>query len=305
MRAGTGTSIFHPLAILPAAIWGGTWIALKISHMDGTEFAFARSFFGGVALFAIALALRRRIALPRRLAPTMIGMSLTLGGFFGLAFTGAERLPAAVGSLLGNIAPISTVVLAALILHERPTIRQYAGVALAFAGVFIIAWPDLGRTGDLIAIAIMLVAAVMQSFNTIFMKQAIAEDQLVINAYQCTLGGIVILAVVAVTGLARPIAPTLAVVGSVAYVAIVATAFAQLLWSRALRIFSASGASMIIFMVPVFGHIWSWLVLRERIDPFEVAGAVLVLAGMVTSAPAPVSGARIPYGALERTCQSS
>ncbi|HXP92629.1 MAG TPA: DMT family transporter [Candidatus Binatia bacterium] len=285
MTAAARTSIFHPLAILPAAIWGGTWIALKISHMGGTEFAFARSFFGGIALFAVVFLLRRPVAIPRRLAPTLVLMSLTFGAFFGLAFTGAERLPAALGSLLGNIAPISTVVLASFFLHERPTIKQIAGVALAFLGVFVIAYPKLGHAGDVVAIGLMLAGALMQSVNTICMKRAIEQDQLVVNAIQCTFGGLAILAFVFATGTYRPIEPTPEVLGSIAYVAILATALANLLWSRVLTLFTASGASMIIFMAPVFGHIWSWLILREPVDPLEVAGAVLVIGGMAISTP--------------------
>jgi O-acetylserine/cysteine efflux transporter len=253
--------------------------------MGGAEFAFARAFFGGFALLLIALALRRSFAIPRRLIPTLALMTLTFAGFFGFAFAGAERLPAALGSLLGNIAPISTIVLAALILRERPMRRQYAGVGLAFLGVFIIAYPKLGHVDDIVAIAVMLLAAVMQSINTLCMKHAIALDQIAVNAIQGTAGGLVIFAVAAAAGQMHPVEPTVPVVASVLYVALVATALAQLLWSRILTLFPASTASMIIFMVPVFGHIWSWSILREPVDPFEVAGAVFVIAGMVTAAP--------------------
>ncbi|HXF33079.1 MAG TPA: DMT family transporter [Candidatus Acidoferrales bacterium] len=287
MTAAARSSIFHPLAILPAAIWGGTWIALKISHMGGTEFAFARSFFGGVALFGVAALLGRRIAIPGRLVPTMILMSLTFGAFFGLAFTGAERLPAALGSLLGNIAPISTLVLAALFLRERPTLKQIAGIALAFAGVCVIAFPKLGHVADLVAIGLMLAGAFMQSVNTICMKRAILQDQIVVNAFQCTFGGLAILAYLFATGSFRPIEPTAPVIGSIVYVALLATALANLLWSRALTLFTASTASLIIFMAPVFGHVWSWLILHEPVDPFEVAGAAMVIAGMAVSVPRP------------------
>lgn len=283
--ASRSSSIFHPLAILPAAIWGGTWIALKTSGMGGIEFAFARAFFGGLALFAVVLALRRRIAVPAAYVPTLVLMSLTFGAFFGLAFAGAERLPAALGSLLGNIAPISTLLLSALILHERPRGRQCAGVALAFLGVFIIAAPKLGHVSDIVAIGFMLLAAVMQSVNTICMKRAIALDQFVVNAIQGTFGGLAIFLVLFATGGFHAVQPTPQVIGSVAYVALLATAFANVLWSRALTIFSASTASTIIFMAPVFGHLWSWLILRETIDPVEIAGATLVIGGMALGAP--------------------
>lgn len=285
MKAVRSSSIFHPLAILPAAIWGGTWIALKISGMAGAEFAFARAFFGGLALCAVVVVLRRPIAIPRAFVPTLALMSLTFGAFFGFAFAGAERLPAALGSLLGNIAPVSTLLLAALVLRERPSVRQCAGVALAFLGVFVIAAPKLGRAGDVAAIGLMLLGAVMQSINTICMKRAIALDQLVVNALQSTFGGLAILIVLVASGRFHPVAPTPQVVGSVAYVALLATAFAQILWSRALTIFKASTASTIIFMAPVFGHVWSWLILHERVDPIEIAGAALVIGGMALGAP--------------------
>jgi drug/metabolite transporter (DMT)-like permease len=176
-------------------------------------------------------------------------------------------------------------VLASIFLHERPTVRQIAGVLLAFLGVVVIAYPKLGAVNDIIAMLIMLAGAFMQSVNTICMKRAIDQDQLVINAIQCTFGGLAILAFIFATGSFRPISPTPEVLGSIAYVAILATAVANLLWSRALTLFTASGASMIIFMAPVFGHVWSWLILREAIDPFEVAGATMVIAGMAISTP--------------------
>ena len=60
--------------------------------------------------------------------------------------------------------PVFVAILSATILHEHPTRAQWAGIAIAVAGAFVIAWGDWGRGTDaLIGDALALLGAMLVS----------------------------------------------------------------------------------------------------------------------------------------------
>lgn len=68
----------------------------------------------------------------------------TVGGFW-LWYTGAVRVSGAEAAIFTAVAPVSGVVLAALVLGEPLTAARLAGLALVVVAVFVIAGPVLRR----------------------------------------------------------------------------------------------------------------------------------------------------------------
>ena len=75
-------------------------------------------------------------------------LSQTLGWL--LITSSLPRLPAAVSSLLLLLQPAAALVLAAIVLHEQPTLVQVAGALLVCLGVLALTWnpPSRGRGGS-------------------------------------------------------------------------------------------------------------------------------------------------------------
>jgi drug/metabolite transporter (DMT)-like permease len=75
-------------------------------------------------------------------------LSQTLGWL--LITSSLPRLPAAVSSLLLLLQPAAALVLAAIVLHERPTPLQITGALLVCLGVLALTWspPSRGRGGS-------------------------------------------------------------------------------------------------------------------------------------------------------------
>jgi drug/metabolite transporter (DMT)-like permease len=75
-------------------------------------------------------------------------LSQTLGWL--LITSSLPRLPAAVSSLLLLLQPAAALVLAAIVLHERPTLLQVTGALLVCLGVLALTWspPSRGRGGS-------------------------------------------------------------------------------------------------------------------------------------------------------------
>ncbi|HEX7473074.1 MAG TPA: EamA family transporter [Candidatus Limnocylindrales bacterium] len=93
----------------------------------------------GVAVVAAILLTRRAWRLPRSVVP--LAMAVGVGdmagnGFFVLAAQ-AGRLD--VASVLSSLYPVTTIVLAAIVLHERVSRAHAAGIAVAAAAIVLIA----------------------------------------------------------------------------------------------------------------------------------------------------------------------
>ena len=90
------------------------------------------------ALLLLAVAFRSRIklALPDLPALFAIGV-LDVGADVLFAFATTLGLLSVV-SILSSLYPVSTVILARIVLNERMARSQQAGIGLAFAGVLLI-----------------------------------------------------------------------------------------------------------------------------------------------------------------------
>jgi drug/metabolite transporter (DMT)-like permease len=94
---------------------------------------------GVPALLLVVLATRSGFGLPRRLWPAIAVMGLfdaAANAMFAAASAEGED---SVVAVLGSLYPLTTVLLAAVLLRERPHRVQVAGVMLAFVGVALIA----------------------------------------------------------------------------------------------------------------------------------------------------------------------
>lgn len=112
------------------------------------QIVFSRSFF---ALIVLILWLAWRGEFPRAIYTTRIWghigrcMFGSVGMFLG--FISLAYLPLPDATALGYVAPLMTVVLAALILGETVRVYRWSAVALGFAGVIVMLHDHLGE-GD-------------------------------------------------------------------------------------------------------------------------------------------------------------
>jgi drug/metabolite transporter (DMT)-like permease len=120
--------------------FGFFFIALAQTHADAGLYPLATTRLTSLALLVVAaLVLRRplRIAPPGRLTVAAAGaLDMSSNVLYVLA---AHAGPLAIAAVITSLYPAGTVALAALVLHERLVRVQWAGVAIAFAGVLCMA----------------------------------------------------------------------------------------------------------------------------------------------------------------------
>jgi S-adenosylmethionine uptake transporter len=203
-----------------------------------------------------------------------------------LFFWGIGRVPLAQAIALTFIAPLISLLLAGVFLHEKIGARSVAGSAVAFAGVLVIVFgqarADVGND-VLLGLAAIIGSALCYAVNIILMRhQALAAKPLEINFFQCLTILAIWIALLPLVGV--PDWPG----GQWLWIGI-----ASLLSTSGTLLFAwayARGEASYLAATEYSGFLWAalcgWLVFRESVSLYTLAGAVLIVGGCVIAARA-------------------
>jgi len=248
--------------------------------------------FANVA-FASALYLPRRLPRPSRTTLTIHvarGALVTVMAF--LFFWGIGRVPLAQGIALTFIAPLIALLLAALLLDEKIGSRSIGGSVAAFAGVIVIVFGQAhARLGShvLLGSAAILASALCYAGNIVMMRhQALAARPLEINFFQSLT--VMVLWLVALPFVRLPSWPG----GQWPWIVVAASlsTLGTLLYGWAYARGEASYLSVTEYSAFLWAAALGWIVFSERVSPYTLGGAVLIVAGCVAAARR--KGAELP-----------
>jgi O-acetylserine/cysteine efflux transporter len=268
------------LAIFVAILWGLAFVATRIG-LD--SFSPAQ-----LAMLRFAIASLPIVALPRPAVrwPLLAATGLTLfAGQFILQFLGmAHGIPPGLASLVVHTQAFFTVLFAALVLRERPTRRHVGGMAIAFAGLALIA-ATAGADLRLPGLALTLGSAVSWGIGNIFLKRLGRLPQLDLMIWLSLVPPLPALALaIAGEGAAAVVA---ALAGApwhawaaVLYLGLVATAVAYTLWGRLLARYPVATVTPFALLVPFVGALASSIAFGERFGPLRLAGMTCVMLGL-------------------------
>ncbi|QFT72555.1 DMT family transporter [Ruegeria sp. THAF33] len=134
------------LRILSGLLMAGMFVSVKAvsAGVPLGQIVFFRSFF---AIFPLVVFLWIRGEFPSGLATERPGAHFLRAGFGALAlfgsFAAVARLNLAEAILISQLSPILMALGAAILLAERLTRWRIWGLALGFAGIVVLIWPEL------------------------------------------------------------------------------------------------------------------------------------------------------------------
>ncbi|QIK80018.1 DMT family transporter [Sphingomonas piscis] len=213
------------------------------------------------------------------------GVLSTLMGF--LFFWALGRVPLAQAIALSFIAPLIALFLAAALLHEEVGRRTVIASLAAFAGVVVIfvgqARADLGREALLGSLAV-LGSAVCYAVNIIMMrKQSLVASPAEAAFFQATVVTATLACFIPIAGIA---VPPLNQWPWLVLAAILAVASSSLLtWAYARA--EASYLAATEYTAFLWASLFGWLIYREAVSLFTVAGAALIVGGCIAGARRP------------------
>jgi drug/metabolite transporter (DMT)-like permease len=270
-------------------IWGSTWLGIKLGLRDLPPLTFAGIRFALAAVMLGALVrLRKRPVTDLTsddwwvLAYTGF-LSITVN--YALVFWGEQYISSGLAALLSATVPLFGFPIAHWYLAAEPlTWRKVAGAILGLVGVAIVFSGELGMGGarSLWASAGIVVAALATAHAGVLVKHRASHiDPSVLAGVQMAGGCIpLLLAGVALEGNPLGLRWTPLALASLAYLTIVGSVIAFMMYYWLIRHTAVSGVLMIPLVTPLIAVLFGVLFGGETIGWHTALGGSAIIAGV-------------------------
>jgi drug/metabolite transporter (DMT)-like permease len=291
----SGPYRYYGMLIIAMAFWGGSWVSAKLTvdlapGMTMT-IGFLRFFTASVFLGILLLIQGPR---PIRIFRRNNIKILSLVGFTGIFgygvffLTGMNFTTAAQGAIIAGVNPATVSLVAHLVHHERLSKSwQYSGFVLAFTGiVFVVGVQSLIEFNlqYLIGNLFILVAVVTWGIYSSVGKEAMKT----LTPLEVTTGGAIIGSILFGIGALHeqfwihPARFELLFWENILYLGIFVTVIGFLFYFISINELGASRAGAFINLVPVFGTLFSAMIMPEDTIYWTFGvGLILVIVGIM------------------------
>jgi len=266
-------------------LWSSAFSVAKLAIADCPPLLLlaARLLIASVLMFGIAAITRVRWTLSRCdvLLFALLGIA-NQAIYLGVGYVALRDISAGLSVLIFSANPIVTAVFAALVLGERMTWSKAVGLVLGIAGVAFIVQSRLSIGSDHLR-GILLTVVSLLSFvgGTILFKRYAPKDGLWIgNGVQSLAAGIALLPFSLASESIGDIVPTWRLLACFAFLVLLVSVFAYLLWFKILTLSGATAASSYYFLLPPLGMLFGWLLLGEHVALSDLLGIIPVVLGI-------------------------
>lgn len=267
-------------------LWASAFVAIRhlVEDFSPGALSLGRLLIGSLVLGLFML----RPGAPRLIRPTrnewarLVAIGLLWFGFYNIALNAGERLvDAGTAAMLIQVSPALVAVLAAFVLKEQFTVWLGIGLAVAFAGVALIAVATgQQQHNDPVGVLLVLSAAVVYAVSAILQKPLMARlSALQVVFTACSVGAIACLPWAGEL-IRQASEASAADLGWVIYLGIFPTAIAFTTYGYALRHMEASSLAVTTYLVPPITIVLGWLFLAEAPAPLAYVGGLLALVGV-------------------------
>lgn len=272
---------------LMVALWSGAFVGIKAA-LDtgiGTSDLVVIRFGIAAPAFAVVVLARRPLGITRAALPRLfVGGALGVAAYQLALNEGALRTTAGVTSLIIASCPALTLLMARMTGLERLTPARLGGIALAFAGIAVVAiWaPGQGLELDHLAGPLWVLAASLSwAVYTIVMKPALATgDSLGVTAASTLAGAACTLPFVRSSTFDTIVDLTLHQVLILLWLALAVTVVGYLAWNDGVRGLDPSRASVYLYPITPLSLVAAVVLLDEPWSPTLGVSCVLVLGGV-------------------------
>ncbi len=272
------------LALAVVAVWGTNFVVIKIGLHDMPPLLFATLRFVLSALPFLLFVKRPAVAWRY-----LMGYGLFMGLQFALLYLAMRQdVSPGLASLLMQSQVFMTLLLVAVLQHERMALPQLAALALATLGFVLIAWQSFDQShADVtpLGLGLALSGALAWACANLISRSIGKVDMLGFMVWS-SLFAIppLLLCVLWVEGPAN-IAATLPHISAAAWAAVAWQAVGNTLfgfgaWGWLLARHPAATVTPMALLIPIFGMGASSLLLGEELQSWKLAATALVIGGL-------------------------
>jgi drug/metabolite transporter (DMT)-like permease len=280
-------------ALFPAlfvVLWSTGFIAAKYGLPYAPPLSFLLVRFALVAaLMAVVVAITKAPwpSSRREVGHAVLAAWLVHGVYLGGVFVALSRgMAAGTAAMLVGLQPLVTVLLARAWLRERVVARQWLGLVLGLAGVWLVVRHKVRLDADpwsLVAIAFALAGI---SVGTLWQKRHAAHVDLRSGAViQFAACAALYAPLVLVFERAQPIDWTPPFAFAIGWSVLVLSVGAISLLYWLLRHGAASGVASLFYLVPPVTALMAFLLFDERLDAPALAGMTVIVVAVAMARP--------------------
>lgn len=269
-----------------AALWGTTGVATQavydLSSTNALSLAFLRLAIAALLLMLLCWRLlgRHMWRIERRAALLMLFMGTMQAAFQYCYLAAISKCGVTISTLIALcIAPVMVVLLAALFLHERVTLRTLCALLCALVGTGLLTGAPTrqGSFGDLwLGILLSLISAAGYA-GVILGGRVLSRcyHPLQINAAAFSSGAVILWIGLLTTHLVLryPVQGWLLIL----YMGCIPTALAYVLFQYGMRSTPATLTSILTLCEPLMAALLAWIFFKEHLDLLGMLGALLLL----------------------------
>jgi O-acetylserine/cysteine efflux transporter len=292
------------LAFVVAICWGLNFLAIDASLQHFPPFFLVALRFALIAVPTMLL-----VPVPQVPPRWLVGYGLGFGTFqFLFLYWGmAAGMPAGLSSLVLQASAPFTVLLASVFLRARLAPRAAFGVLVAATGLAVVGWQRLDGPAAFAPFVLVLAGALAWAVGNLCTAQAKAPNPLHLTLWMSVVPPLPMLALSLVVEGPGRIADsltdwsspdTVAALAGLAYTIVIGTLLGSGIWSWLMARHPAGTVAPFSMLVPVVGMSAAWAVLGETVSRGEVAGAVLVVGGVLVASRPPRPAAPIAEAVL-------
>ncbi|MDA7819035.1 DMT family transporter [Gammaproteobacteria bacterium] len=268
------------LLIFLGALWGSAFMFIKVATPE----------YGPVALVNARLIIASLIFLPILLRKKYLPLLAPIWKHILVLSVINNMIPftlfsfASLGSssnilaILNATTAFNTMVIAYFWINESVTFKQIVGLILGFIGVIILVNPQ-NSEATLISSISCLVAAAFYSLSTVFIQKNSAKtNKLVLIGWSIVFSAVLMMPISYIY-LPESI-PSFEANISAVWLGAVSTGLGFLGYVRLIDKIGAVKTSIVAYFLPVFGILWGYIFLDEKISISVVIGCLVVLMGI-------------------------
>jgi drug/metabolite transporter (DMT)-like permease len=273
----------YVLIVVLSVIWGLAFVAIRradfeLSPVNLTLLRWLIVSAGFLAIYPLVIKPKLRFEI--RDFPRLLLLAVTSVVIYHIALNTAEKqVDASLAGLLISLAPLTTVLLSSLVLHEKLRARLWFALVLAIAGSVVISSPDLSLSSTTAAGPLLVVvAAVCSGVVAVASKPLTTKyGPFPVAAWTAFLGTAILIPLGTQSLVTQAASMSAYGWASVLYLAILSTVLANLIYFTLVSRQRLSTLGVQLYLVPAVSAVGGVLILGESLGPATLVGGALLL----------------------------
>jgi drug/metabolite transporter (DMT)-like permease len=265
-----------------AILWSSSGLFIKLLDAHPFVIAGLRSLIAALFMFGFRLLFQRR-------SIASFAKSIKTGAFWASAiaysatmilFIIANKLTAPANViLLQYSAPVWSLLLSIILLHEKPRRENIISLVMVFAGLILFFKNSLA-SGSLLGDLLAVCSGIFFGANSVFMRM-----QKEGNPADSMMTSHILTAIAAIPFyILYPFAANPSSLFAILFMGFIQIGFSSVLYSYGIKRVSALAALIIACIEPILNPVWVLVVTGERPSPSVILGGIIIILAVIVSA---------------------